>query len=272
MLETASPPAAAAPLAKPALVPAVARAMAVLDLLEKEREAMSLGKLASSLSLPKSSVHGLCNTLTALGYLRRQDDGGFFIGPRVMGLANAFAAQTSPAQEFERLWNSMPAAPQETVILSVLDGADVVYVAVRNGSRPLGLAFSVGMRLPAHRAATGRAMLAFHDEAQVKRLFPTARLPAFLNQPSMRRSELMHELALTRERGHSIDDELVRQGVYCMAAPVFDASGEVVAGVGICLQKASLKPRFVAQQRDAVIDVARQLSQRLGAAMHEKAK
>ena len=43
------------------------------------------------------------------------------------------------------------------MILSVLDGADVVYVAVRNGIRPLGMAFSVGMRLPAYRAATGRA-------------------------------------------------------------------------------------------------------------------
>jgi len=207
----------------------------------------------------------LCNTLMALGYLRRQDDGGFFIGPRVMGLAHAFAAQTTPAQEFDRLWSSLPHAPQETVILSVLDGTDVVYVAVRNGARPLGLAFSVGMRLPAHRAATGRAMLAFQDEAQVRRLFPAPRLPAFMNQPSMRRGDLLHELALTRERGHSIDDELVRQGVYCMAAPVFGAAGEVVAGVGICLQKASLKARFAAQQRDTVIDVARQLSQRLGA-------
>jgi DNA-binding IclR family transcriptional regulator len=254
------------PPTKAALVPAVARALALLDLLEKEREAMSLAKLASSLALPKSSVHGLCNTLVALGYLRRQDDGGFFIGPRVMGLANAFAAQTTPAQEFDRLWGSLAATPQETVILSVLDGADVVYVAVRNGMRPLGLAFGVGMRLPAHRAATGRAMLAFHDEALIKRLFPTPRLPAFNNLPPMRRTDLLAELAATRERGYSIDDEDVRQGVYCMAAPVFGAAGEVVAGVGICLQKAALKPRFAAQQRDIVIDVARQLSQRLGAA------
>ncbi|MBX3622996.1 MAG: IclR family transcriptional regulator [Rhizobacter sp.] len=257
---------------KPALVPAVARALALLDLLEKEREAMSLARLAASLSLPKSSVHGLCNTLTALGYLRRQDDGGFYIGPRVMGLANAFAAQTTPAQEFERLWASMGSAPQETVILSVLDGTDVVYVAVRNGMRPLGMAFSVGMRLPAHRAATGRAMLAFHDEALVRHLFPTPRLPAFMNLPAMRRSALLHELAQTRERGYSIDDENVRQGVYCMAAPVFGASGEVVAGVGICLQKVTLKARFAAQQRDIVIDVARQLSQRLGAATPQRPK
>lgn len=257
--------AATTPPQKPALVPAVARALALLDLLEHEREAMSLARLATSLALPKSSVHGLCNTLTALGYLRRQDDGGFYIGPRVMGLAHAFASQTTPAQEFERLWNTLGAAPQETVILSVLDGPDVVYVAVRNGMQPLGMAFSVGMRLPAHRAATGRAMLAFHEEAWVKRLYPTVRLPAYMNLPSMRRSELLSELERTRERGYSIDDENVRQGVYCMAAPVFGASGEVVAGLGICLQKASLKPRYVAQQRDTVVGVARQLSARLGA-------
>lgn len=264
--------AAVSPSTKPALVPAVARALALLDLLEKERGAMSLARLATSLSLPKSSVHGLCNTLTALGYLRRQDDGAFYIGPRVMGLAHAFAEATTPAQEFERLWASLGTTPQETLILSVLDGTDVVYVAVRNGMRPLGMAFSVGMRLPAHRAATGRAMLAFQDEAWVKRLFPAARLPAYMNLPAMRRSDLLNELAETRERGHSIDDESVRQGVYCLAAPVRGASGEVIAGLGVCMQKAGLKPRFVAQQRDTVIDLARRLSERLGATPEHKAK
>lgn len=257
---------------KPALVPAVARALSLLDLLERERGAMSLARLAASLSLPKSSVHGLCNTLTALGYLRRQDDGAFYIGPRVMGLAHAFAEQTTPAQEFERLWNSLGAVPQETLILSVLDGTDVVYVAVRNGMRPLGMAFSVGMRLPAHRAATGRAMLAFHEEAFVKRLFPASRLPAFMNMAAMRRSDLLEELQRTRERGHSIDDETVRLGVYCMAAPVFGASGEVVAGLGICLTKAGLKPRFAAQQRDTVIDLASRLSERLGATPEQRSR
>lgn len=257
---------------KPALVPAVARAMALLDLLEKERGPMSLAKLSSSLALPKSSVHGLCNTLVALGYLRRQDDGAFYIGPRVMGLAHAFAEATTPAQEFERLWASLGTVPQETLILSVLDGTDVVYVGVRNGMRPLGMAFSVGMRLPAHRAATGRAMLAFHDEAWVKQLYPAARLPAYMNLPAMRRGDLLAELAETRDRGYSIDDESVRQGVYCLAAPVRAASGEVVAGLGVCMQKAGLKARFVAQQRDTVIDLARRLSERLGATPEQRSK
>ena len=257
--------AAATPKTGPALVPAVSRALAMLDLLEQTREAMSLAQLASSLNLPKSSVHGLCATLSALGYLRRQGDGGFFIGPRVMGLANAFAEYTSPAQAFAALWADAAQAPQETVILSVLDGTDVVYVAVRHGARPLGMAFTVGMRLPANRAASGRAILAFHDEAQVKRLFPATRQPAFQNLPPMPRAALLQELALTRDRGYSIDDEGVRLGVYCFGAPVFDASNQVVAGVGVCLQKSGMKPRLAAQHRDMAMRIARQLSQRLGA-------
>jgi DNA-binding IclR family transcriptional regulator len=220
--------------------------MAVLDLLEKEREAMSLGKLASSLSLPKSSVHGLCNTLTALGYLRRQTM-AFLHRPRVMGLANAFAAQTSPAQEFERLWNSMPAAPQETVILSVLDGADVVYVAVRNGSRPLGLAFSVGMRLPGLTAPPPAARCwPFTTRRRSSAFSHRARLPAFLNQPSMRRSELMHELALTPRARPQHRRRAGAPGRLLHGRAGVRRVGRGVAGVGICLQKASLKPRFVA--------------------------
>jgi DNA-binding IclR family transcriptional regulator len=252
------------PATKPALVPAVTRAAALLDLLAQQREAMSLARLSASLGLPKSSVHGLCNTLSALGYLRREDDGCFFIGPRVMGLAHAFVAHTSPAQEFTALWAEAGAAPSETVILSVLDGADVVYVAARNGVRPLGLAFTVGMRLPAHRAATGKAMLAWLDEARLRSHFPQNRLPAFMNRAPIQRSDLVDELAEIRRRGYSIDDESVREGVYCFGAPVFDASGQAVAGVGVCLQKAMLDPQVAAQQSDTVMRVARELTQRLG--------
>jgi DNA-binding IclR family transcriptional regulator len=262
------------PRTKPpaALVPAVARAMAVLDLLEKERSPMTMARLADRLNLPKSSVHGLCGTLIALGYLRRQDDGAFFIGPRVMGLAHAFAARTSPAAEFDALWSELPSPPQETVILSVLDGAEVVYVAARPGARPLGLAFTVGMRLPALRSATGKAMLAFQGDARVRQLLPTPRLPAFMNRPSLRRTDLLAELAETRKRGFSIDDESIREGVYCFGAPVFDATGRVVAGVGMCLQKATLNNTSWALQRDTVMQAAKDLSRRLGATGGEAEK
>jgi DNA-binding IclR family transcriptional regulator len=248
----------------PAPVPSVTRALALLNLLAHEREPMNVTQLASRLELPKSSVHGLCHTLAAGRYLRRHDDGSYFIGAAVMELAHAFVGRTTAAQEFESLWQELEAPPEETVILSVLDGTDVVYVAARNGDRPLGLAFRVGMRLPAHLAASGRAMLAFRDNAVVRSLYADGRLPAYRRGAApLRMKALLDELAATRERGWSLDDEGIREGVFCIGAPVFDASGQAVAGIGVCIHKALRDTRSEQRLRNVVLRIAHELTQRL---------
>lgn len=240
----------------------MARALALLDRLAAVRQPMSMSRLASDLSLPRSSVHGLCSTLLSMGYLRRVADGSLSIGPRVMGLAEAFVASTDVVREFEALWQSE--VPEETVLLSVLDGADVVYLAARNGARPLGLAFAKGMRLPAHLAATGRAMLACHGADALQAVL-AARPLAALTPRSLTDPQALHdELVATRARGYAVDDEGVRMGVYSLAAPVLDASGQPVAGVGVSLNKATLESGELARQRDRVLDTARLLSQRVG--------
>ena len=254
-----SPGAAAAPL-----VPAVTRALALLDRLAQQREPMSLAQLTSELALPKSSVHGLCNTLMSFGYLRRQPGGAFLIGPRVMSLAEAFVSGTDVAQEFNALWADAGFAPEETVVLSVLSGTDSLYVAVRNSARPLGLAFNVGMRLPAYLSGSGKAMLAQLEPGAVRRLLAAGPLTHLTRKGPRDVDALLKELALTRKRGHSIDDETVREGVYSFGAPVFDASGVAVAGVAVCINKALLGADRGARHCDAVLRVARTLSQRLG--------
>ena len=246
-------------------MPAVTRALSLLDRLAQQREPMSLAQLTSELALPKSSVHGLCNTLMSFGYLRRQSDGAFLIGPRVMTLAEAFVSGTDVAQEFSALWANVGAAPEETVVLSVLSGTDALYVAVRNSARPLGLAFNVGMRLPAHLSGSGKAMLAFRAPDEVRGLFAAGPLTRLTRKGPRDIEALLKELALTRKRGYSVDDETVREGVYSFGAPVIDAAGQVVAGVAVCINKALLGADRGERHRDAALAVARTLSQRLGA-------
>ena len=250
--------------ASAALVPALSRALRLLDRLAERREPMSLARLASELALPKSSVHGLCNTLLRFGYLHRQRDGAFRIGPGVMPLAEAFVAGTELTQEFSALWTD--GAPEETMILSVLNGCDVIYLGVRHGRRPLGLAFNVGMRLPAHLAGTGKAMLAFLAPDAVRELFAGVELKTMNGRGPRDIDELMAELEQTRARGYSIDDEGVRAGVYCFGAPVLDASGRAVAGLGVCINKGELGADGGAAHRETVLRAARTLTQRLGGA------
>lgn len=241
------------------------RALTLLNRLAQQREPMSLSQLTSELALPKSSVHGLCNTLMSFGYLRRQPDGAFLIGPRVMGLAEAFVSGIDVAREFDALWPAGSGAPAETVVLSVLNGGDAVYVAVRNSARPLGLAFNVGMRLPAHLSGSGKAMLAYQSPELLERLFATEPLARLTRKGPRDLPALRKELVLVRSRGYSVDDESVREGVYSFGAPVFDASGRAVAGVGVCINKAQLGADEGASHRRAAQAAARALSQRLGA-------
>ncbi len=257
-------PAAAPPPRVTPLVPAVSRALTLLERLAGAREPMSLARLSVELGLPKSSVHGLCGTLVSFGYLRREADGTFRIGPRVMGLAEAFVSGTNVAQEFNALWAERGASPEETVVLSVLSGTEALYVAVRNSARPLGLAFTVGMRLPAYLSGSGKAMLAHLPADDVRQRFADGLGTRLTRKGPRDIDALLKELALTRRRGYSTDHEGVREGVFSFGAPVFGPSGEVVAAVSVCINKALLGADRGARHRDAAIAVAAELSTRLG--------
>lgn len=243
-------------------VPSVHRAVAMLSALAHAPQPLTLTELARSLGLPKSSTHGLCQTLAAHGYVRRAE-GGFSVGPAVMPLAHAFVRTTSIPNEFSRLWNDLTDRPRETVVLSMLAGHEVLYVAARNGNRPLGLSFSEGMQLPAHLAASGKAVLAWRDERDLDALFRHRPLTRMTHAGPADLDALMVELREVRERGYAVDDEGVREGVVSFAAPVFDTSGAAVAGIGVCVHKTHDLDAQRAHAR-RVVDLAQQLTRRLG--------
>jgi DNA-binding IclR family transcriptional regulator len=107
-------------------------------------------------------------------------------------------------------------------------------------------------------------MLAFHAPAAVRELFGGDGLTSLTERRAPGLEALLDELAATRTRGYSIDDEGVRAGVYCFGAPVFDAAGQPVAGVGVCVHKSALGPDGGAEHREAVQRAAATLTQRLG--------
>ena len=199
-------------------VPAVARAARLLDTVAESPEPVSLGTLTRQLDLPKSTVHGLCATLVHAGLLTRFENGTYHLGLHVMDLAHSFLARTDLTVEFVKLWESLALLPEETIILSVLDGADVVYVACRNGSRPLGLNFRIGMRQPANCTASGKAMLSSLPPDRVKALLTAAGLRTLTKKKTGGMQGLLRQLAqarksrlLGRRRGNPRRHDLLRR-------------------------------------------------------------
>src|SRR4029450_5116300 len=97
------------------------------------------------------------------------------------------------------------------------------------------------------------------------------RLPAYRRGGTpVSLKSLLDELAATRERGHCVDDEGGREGVFCVGAPVFDASGQAVAGLGMCIHKSLLDARSRQRHRNVVTGIASQITHRLGATLPAK--
>lgn len=246
--------------------PAVVRAVQVLDAIADAATPLTLADLTRLTGAPKSSLHGMCDTLVQLQLIKRLPSGAMALGPHVMAWANAFLSQTQITEEFRALWDQTDAFHDATVTLSTLEGADVVYLACQNGDRPLGVTFRIGMRLPAPYTATGKAMLSTLPSAEVHRLFADG-LPTPLTRASVASADaLTAELEQVRTVGYSIDNGQMREGMTCFGAPVFDAQHARAAG--------AIAVSYLTSEIDAVTGeriglrvraLADQLSAKLGA-------
>ena len=246
-------------------VPALVRAARILDTLAADSQPKGVSELARDLDLPKSSIHGLCRTLADLGLLARAGANQYSIGPHVLSWANAFQSQSSLTMQFQLVCGETQKLKGEALNLTVLSGASVLYVACRPGSSPLGVSFRVGMSLPALFTATGKAIMSTMQPDEVDRVIGP-KWPAPMTRSSVRdRAALQVELEKTRERGYSIDDGQLREGMYCFGAPVFSAgSRTAIAGLAVGMLSAEVTPAVAERVGGDLAALAGELSSRLG--------
>ena len=249
----------------PARVPAVERASQIMDLVARAPHGLSASELARQMMIAKSSAHCLCGTLAHLGLLTRRSDQSFHLGPHIMRWANAFSERSDVAAEFVTIWDEGTQFPGATITLSVLDGAEVVYIAARNSHVLPAFEFRAGMRLPAAFTATGKAFLGAMTDLEVKRLFADG-FPAPLTGRSPKSvDELLEDVAACRRRGYSIDDEGVKEGMVCFGCPVLNSRNRPIAGLAVSLPKRDFDEREISSIVSNVREIARKISIRLGA-------
>ncbi len=239
-------------------VPAIGRAVAILDLLGQQGGApVSVSDLARLLDLPKSSTANLCNALVDTGLLTRRDT-GFVLGRKLAELGGQYLSTVNEVAEFYSFCRSSPVLAGQTVRASVLDGMDVLYLARHDGTAPLRLTANIGDRFPATCTATGKAMLATLDPAVLAdRLRGVAVLPALTPRSVTSVVELTAELEVVRRQGWAIDDEETTIGVTCIAVPVGSPGTPARFGISVSLLTSRLSE---AQRREELIAELRQLA------------
>lgn len=245
-------------------VPAVARALALLELLAEQRgEPRTLSELSRALGAPKSSMSALCSELEAAGYLERSD-GGVRLGRATVALGGAYVRQFEPGREFAAGCRRDPVLRDEVVQLAVLDEMTdrghrvpaVLYVARHEGTAPLRVSASVGDRLPAMTTAVGQVMLAELDGEERARAVQAV---AQASDGSVVERVFEEELERTRERGYGVDDGQTFEHVVGIAVAVPTWSGARPCAIGVSM----LDSYADAGRREAVGYALHELAQRL---------
>jgi IclR family KDG regulon transcriptional repressor len=217
----------------PRLTPAVLRSLDVLELFLDARHGLTAPEVAQRTGLPRTTVHELLATLAERRYLRREEGSAtYHLGISVFRLGNAYAERLDLHSVGLRVAQSVANECDETVHVGMLEGPDVVYVCKVDSTQSVRMVSRMGGRVPASCTALGKALLANLPEAERLRLLRkglvklTARS---ITEQHMLANQLDHirVVGAAFEAGESTPD------VSCVAAPVRDHAGTVVAALSI---------------------------------------
>jgi IclR family pca regulon transcriptional regulator len=228
---------APAPNARPAerdadFVQSLERGLAVICAFDRDNAELTLSEVAARTGVTRATARRFLLTLTRLGYMRT--DGRFFsLTPRVLELGYAYLSSLSLPEVAEPHLEALVAEVNESSSVSVLDGADVVYVARVPVSRIMTVAISVGTRFPAYATSMGRVLLAGLSEDDLTAYLNKVSLDRLTARTVLTTAALRAELAKVRTQGFSLVDQELEEGLRAVAAPIRDRSGRVVASLNI---------------------------------------
>ena len=216
-------------------VPAADQTLRILSFLSRQRGPVAARTIAENLGIPRSSVYHLLGVLVLHGFVVHvAAEGRWGLGTAAFELAGGYARQQPLARLGRPLVAGLADRTGESAHLAVMTGRDVVYIVEERAPRRPALVTDVGVRLPAHLTATGRAMLAALPREQVRALYPDA--TAFADRTGRgpgRPAELREVLRAVRTDGYATEDGEVTPGLRSVGVAVRDHAGWPVAAFAV---------------------------------------
>lgn len=245
-------------------VPAADQTLRILTYLGGQRGPVPARTIATALDLPRSTVYHLLATLQEHAFVVHLPEARRWgLGIAAFELAGGYARQEPLARLGRPVLADLVDRAHESAHLAVMHGRDVLYIVEERASRRPALVTDVGVRLPAHLTATGRAMLAALPREQVRALYPDA--GAFADRTGrgpQRPGELRDVLREVRTRGYATEDGEVTLGLRSIGAVVRDHAGWPAAAIAVTFTADS--EADVTALSSLVIHAATTLARRLG--------
>lgn len=238
----------------------------MLEHLSRHAEPLPAAAIARDLGLPRSSVYHLLTVLHARGYVTHYVEARRYgLGQAAYELGSAYQRQAPLARLARTTMRRLVDSSGRNAHLATLDGRDVIYLLEERAPGQPTLVTDVGVRLPAHLTASGRAMLAALPGVQVRALYPDRQSFTRRGGPGPASlPELRTILARTRADGHAREDGTVTPHLSSIGVAVTDRSGHPLAAVALTFRSEDASPEHVADlvshTRAAATDLTRWLT------------
>jgi DNA-binding IclR family transcriptional regulator len=247
-------------------IQALQRGMKVLDTLLDARTPLKLDDICARTGLPKSTAFRVVVNLLQGEYLVEADE-GYWLGLKLLRLGALVEERLDLKRQARSILTELRDRVNETVHLAVLDNdLRVVYLEKLATQRAVGLMMSrIGITAPMHCTALGRVMAAFRSEDEIRQWIQTNGLKAYTDATITDGAAFFRELGKIRSRGYAVDRGEFEATVRCVAAPIRDSTGKVIAAVSISAPESRMTLQLQNGPMAAhVVEAASRISQALG--------
>jgi IclR family KDG regulon transcriptional repressor len=251
------------------LVQTIERVAFIFDILSSYTNGLSLGELALKSGLPKGTAHRLLSSMAYFDFIR-QDPGSknYHLGFKLVDLGNVLLSKIDLRSEARPFLIQLSDTVEETVHLVVLDKDKALYidkVDLHPKASGLQMISRLGSRIELHCSSVGKVLLAYMGSSEAEAIIRGIGLDKKTEHTITDPNGLKQHLNLIRQKGYAIDDEENEVGIRCVAAPIFDESGQVKAAMSISGPATRITmDRIEKELRDRVCLTARLISAKLG--------
>lgn len=212
-----------------------ARTLQILSLLSQADQPMTLTQISEMLSAPVSSTCNLISTMLQLGFVRMSDPKlkTYTIGIKAYEAGISYIRNTNFVEAAKPFLEKMARESETTTFLAVRNGARIVYLDKVESTKSVRTTAALGSHKGMYFTGLGKAILAGMPESEVEELYTGVKLKAHTENTICDLVKLKKDLQQTRERGYAIDDREGESSLYCIAAPIRNHTGHLIAAVSI---------------------------------------
>lgn len=249
-----------------ASVQSLERAFRLVEILSQHPGGMPLTELSVAANLHKSTVHRLLSSLSALGYVKKEDTGNKYrLTLRLLELSERITDGIDVLQIAKAPMEQLRNATQEAIHLAVHEDAEIAYVHKVEGNQGSIRMFArIGARRPMYCTAMGKSILATMSDEEVAHIWEHNEIRRYTKHTIVALDMLLRELENVRRLGYALDNEENELGMRCIGAALRDYTGRGKAAISISTPVLRMPDERIPELAKHVLATSEMISAELG--------